>query len=117
MNVALADHIVRPARGGDHGQASGADPAASPLDRPLAGDGAGGNQPGPAHPTPARFVASIDFLKDEVFEICGALALCEALLIRAGLVAEARRVAAVFDVVESRLMEPQSAAAESASLS
>jgi hypothetical protein len=56
-------------------------------------------------------------LKDEVFEICGALALCEALLIRAGLVAEARRVAAVFDVVESRLMEPQSAAAESASLS
>ena len=34
---------------------------------------------------PARFAARVDFLKNEVFEICGALALAESLLARLGL--------------------------------
>ncbi len=36
-------------------------------------------------PPPARFAARVDFLKDEVFEICGALALAESVLTRLGL--------------------------------
>jgi hypothetical protein len=44
-------------------------------------------------------------LKDEVFEICGALALAESILARLGRTAEAAYVAAVFAVVEGRLVE------------
>jgi hypothetical protein len=57
-------------------------------------------------PTPARFAARVDFLKDEVFDICGALALGESLLKRFGMGAEAAHLAAVFDVVEGRLVAP-----------
>jgi hypothetical protein len=60
----------------------------------------------PAPPTPARFAARVDFLKDEVFEICGALALAESLLARLGLAKEAAYLAGVFDVVEGRLVGP-----------
>jgi hypothetical protein len=60
----------------------------------------------PAPPTPAHFAARVDFLKDEVFEICGALALAESLLVRLGLVGEAAYLAAVFEVVEERLVVP-----------
>ena len=50
--------------------------------------------------------ARVDFLKDEVFAICGALALGESLLQRLGLHDEAAHLGAVFDVVEGRLGEP-----------
>jgi hypothetical protein len=45
-------------------------------------------------------------LKDEVFEICGALALGESLLRRLGRDAEAAHLGALFDVVEARLVVP-----------
>jgi hypothetical protein len=45
-------------------------------------------------------------LKDEVFDICGALALGESLLKRLGMRAEAAHLAAVFEVVEGRLVAP-----------
>jgi hypothetical protein len=57
-------------------------------------------------PAPARFAPRVDFLKDEVFEICGALALAESLLARLGLPGEAAYLAEVFDVVEGRLVMP-----------
>jgi hypothetical protein len=61
-------------------------------------------------PAPARFAARVDFLKDEVFDICGALALGESLLKRLGMPAEAAHLAAVFEVVEGRLVAPASLA-------
>jgi hypothetical protein len=64
-------------------------------------------RPGEPPPTaPARFAARVDFLKDEVFEICGALALAESLLVRLGFPGEAAYLAEVFDVVEGRLVMP-----------
>jgi len=42
-------------------------------------------------------------VKEEVFEICAALALAETLLGRLGRRAEAAHLAALFDVVEGRL--------------
>ena len=49
-------------------------------------------------------------MKDEVAEICGALALAGALLRRLGLGSEAERLEALFGAVEGRLAETQSAA-------
>jgi hypothetical protein len=46
-------------------------------------------------------------LKEEVFEICGALALGESLLKHLGRPSEAAHLAAVFEVVEGRLVEPR----------
>jgi hypothetical protein len=46
------------------------------------------------------------FLKDEVFEICAALAMGESLLKRLGRRPEAAHLALVFDVVEGRLAAP-----------
>jgi hypothetical protein len=54
----------------------------------------------------SHFTARIDFLKDEVFDICGALALGESVLNRLGLHEEAAFLAAVFEVAEGRLGEP-----------
>ena len=62
--------------------------------------------PGEPPPSATRFAARVDFLKNEVFEICGALALAESLLTRLGLPGEAAYLATVFDVVEGRLVEP-----------
>jgi len=45
-------------------------------------------------------------VKEEVFEICGALALGESLLRRFGLRPEAAHLAAIFEVVEGRLVLP-----------
>jgi hypothetical protein len=45
-------------------------------------------------------------LRNEVFEICGALALAESLLARLGLSGEAAYLATVFAVVEGRLVQP-----------
>jgi hypothetical protein len=61
---------------------------------------------------------SVDFLKEEVAEICGALALGASLLRRLGLGAEASRLEALFGAVENRLTETQrqSAAAPSGSV-
>jgi hypothetical protein len=42
-------------------------------------------------------------LKDEVFDICGALALGESILTCLGMPDEAAHLGAVFDVVEGRL--------------
>jgi hypothetical protein len=54
-------------------------------------------------------------VKEEVFDICGALALGESLLRRLGMTAEADRVSALFDRVEARLSEAQPPAAGSSS--
>ena len=45
-------------------------------------------------------------MKDEVFDICGALALGESLLKYFGMQNEAAHLAAVFDIVEGRLVVP-----------
>jgi hypothetical protein len=54
------------------------------------------------------FAPQVNFLKDEVFDICGALALGESLFNRLGLTNEAAYLSSVFGVVEGRLIEPLS---------
>jgi len=54
-------------------------------------------------PTPAVLRPSVRYAKDEVIEVCGALALAEVVLSRLGRPVEAARMAAVFDLVEGRL--------------
>ena len=46
-------------------------------------------------------------MKDEVFVICGALALAESLLIRLGRCGEAAHLAAIFEEVEGRLCDEE----------
>jgi hypothetical protein len=113
VSAALADHNVRPARGDDHGQACGGELEQSVASSTQRGDrrdrlvGAGRRLSSASPPpTPARFAARVDFLKDEVFDICGALALGESLLNHLGLRSEAAHLAAVFDSVEARLVVP-----------
>ena len=60
--------------------------------------GAGGEPPAPVAIRPW-----VRYPKDDVFEVCGALALAEALLDRYGHREEAAHMAAVFDVVEAGL--------------
>jgi hypothetical protein len=61
-------------------------------------------------PTPLS-PPSIDFLRDEVADICGALALGSSLLRRLGLGAEAVRFESLYGAVAARLAEgPQSSA-------
>jgi hypothetical protein len=55
---------------------------------------------------PARFAARVELLKAEAFEVCGALALGESILRRLRLHGEAAQLAAVFEVVEGRLVGP-----------
>jgi hypothetical protein len=52
---------------------------------------------------PLRLRPWVRYDKEEVFEICGALALAETLLTRLGREVEASRMAVVFDLVEGRL--------------
>ena len=85
MTALSTPHLVRPARGRDHGQANGEEHA--PVVR-------------------VKFADCIRFPKEEIFEACGALALCESLLITQGFVAEAAQVAEIFDRVEARLVGP-----------
>jgi hypothetical protein len=106
----LAHHRVEPARGEDHGQADGPRDEGRVAQSVRLGDsgrrfGDRGRQlvgasPGTGAP---HFRARIDFLKDDVFEICGALALAETLLHRLGRHEEAAHLGEVFDVVEGRL--------------
>lgn len=58
---------------------------------------------GPAAPQRLRLGSWVPYPKEEVFEICGALALAEVLLARLGRQAEASRMATVFDLVEAGL--------------
>ena len=55
-------------------------------------------------PQPVRLGPWVRFRKDEVFEICGALALAEAVLARSGHEVEAARMASVFELVEGGLV-------------
>jgi hypothetical protein len=108
VSVALADH---------HDELAGSDRGDGPCagacgGRPGDVDGCVDGPPplrrrGPpaAHPITAE--PPIDFLRDEVVEICGALALGGTLLRRLGLGAEAERLEALFDAVEGRLAERQ----------
>jgi hypothetical protein len=109
VSVALADHHDELAgsgcRGGPCAGACGSQPA-------EAGGGVDGSPAarrraaGPAA-LPGAPGAAIDFLRDEVAEICGALALGGTLLRRLGLGPEAERLEALFDAVEGRLAECQ----------
>jgi hypothetical protein len=76
----------------------------------LPGGSAPGHGDGDLAAAPARFAARIAFLKEEVFDICAALALGESLLIRLGMLPEAAHLAEVFSVVEGRLAAPQASA-------
>jgi hypothetical protein len=58
---------------------------------------------------------SIDFLRDEVADICGALALGGSLLRRLGLGAEAMRLESLYGAVAARLAEDDYASAASSS--
>ncbi len=58
---------------------------------------------GPELPQRLRIGSWVPYPKEEVFEICGALALAEVLLTRLGRQSEASRMAAVFDLVEAGL--------------
>jgi hypothetical protein len=121
VSVTLADHLNRPIRGHGHGQAHDPEIASAPagVEHPRGGSRHGHDQleRDDASAAPARFAARVDFLKEEVFEICGALALGEALLTRLGLAREAAHLATVFAVVESRLVVPQASAASAPALS
>jgi hypothetical protein len=66
--------------------------ALPPIQRPRA-----------ARSCPSASGSWVSFEKEEVFEICGALALAEVLLARLGRQAEASRMATVFDLVEAGL--------------
>jgi hypothetical protein len=54
-------------------------------------------------PTPVRIAEHVCYPKQEIFEVCGALALAEAMLRRLGRPVDAARMAAVFEVVEGGL--------------
>jgi hypothetical protein len=117
VSADLVAHLDQPARGDDHGQADGAQRA-----HPLAESIWPGDSEGRGRNDGRRLVASsrraratpfspqVNFLKDEVFDICGALALGESLCNRLGLSNEAAYLSTVFGVVEGRLIEPSSAA-------
>lgn len=86
---------LRPARGGGIlGPGRGAPGAARPAG---AHHGHGGG------PEPVRLRPWVRYRKEEVYEICGALALAEALLARSGRREDAARMAAVFALAEGGL--------------
>jgi hypothetical protein len=117
VSADLVAHFIQPARGHDHGQADGshrAHPLAEsirPSDIPGRGIDHGCRLVDTARSARAtHFAPRVNFLKGEVFDICGALALGESLFNRLGLTNEAAYLARVFDVVEGRLIEPLSPA-------
>ncbi|HVX20219.1 MAG TPA: hypothetical protein VHB02_02615 [Acidimicrobiales bacterium] len=120
MTGGAADGIVRPAPlvagrpGGVVAPVAGAD-LAGPGRGSAGGRGGDGgrrsvggrlaatDRGGAGSPPPARLRPSVCYTKDEVIEVCGALALAEVVLARLGCRVEADRMAAVFDLVEGRL--------------
>ena len=72
----------------------------------VCGAGVSAGLPGPLTPP------SIDFLRDEVADICGALALGGSLLRRLGLGAEATRFESLYGAVAARLAEDGQSSAE-----
>jgi hypothetical protein len=116
VSVALADHHDGVAgdrrsrlrdgpRGGRFGDAGSNDSAPR----------GGGCRAAAASAGPAASGPPVAFFRDEIVEICGALALGGTLLRRLGLDNEAERLEALFGAVERRLAQSQSAAAFSAS--
>ncbi len=113
MSADLVAPFIQPVRGDDHGQAVGSR-RAHPLAESLGhGDSQGRDfDHGGRFVDPARgaratpFAPHVTFLKDEVFDICGALALGESVFTRLGLSDEATYLATVFDLVERRLVDP-----------
>ena len=104
VSVALADRHRGLA--GSHVRRGGPDGAPGDRCDRCGGDRAGSGERGaPAAPLPGAPGPPIDFLKDEVVEICGALALGGSLLRRLGLCAEAARLEELFGAVEERLAE------------
>jgi hypothetical protein len=71
----------------------------------LGGSDAAVRVDGCATVRPARLRPWASYPKEEIVEICGALALAESALARLGRPAEAAHVAAVFDMVEGRLIQ------------
>jgi hypothetical protein len=59
--------------------------------------------PATGEPEPVRLRQWVRYRRDEVYEICAALALAEALLAGAGRPQDAARMAAVFRMVEGGL--------------
>ena len=53
----------------------------------------------------ARFAAAIVLTKREAFGVCEAIAEAERVLLRSGHAPEAARLAAVFELVEARLVD------------
>ena len=99
------------AGGGERGGGSAVGRGDAPGDRCDRGCGGAGSRDGGAGGAPGPGTAGppIDFVRDEVAEICGALALGGSLLRRLGLGAEAARLEALFGAVEERLAESQRA--------
>jgi hypothetical protein len=59
---------------------------------------------GPSRESAARFATAIVLTKREAFEMCEAIAESERVLLRSGHAPEAARLAAIFELVESRLV-------------
>ncbi len=68
----------------------------------------------PGSPSPLQFHAHVVFAKEDVFEVCGALALAEAVLRRCGRPLEAARMGEVFSLAEAGLAGPAPLAQEPA---
>lgn len=82
------------------------DPGAQCLVADARAGGSGRSRRGARMPVPAaplRIPAWACYAKDEVFDLCDALARAERVLIEAGRVDEAARVAIAFDVLEAGL--------------
>lgn len=80
-----------------------------PVEPPVQGRPPGTAIPGtaipgdPEVPQRLRLGSWVHYRKEEIFEVCGALALAEVLLAGRGRQAEASRMATVFDLVEGGL--------------
>jgi hypothetical protein len=72
---------------------------------------------GDPSPETARFGERASFLKEEVYDVCSALALSESVLRQIGLLSEADYLGVVFDLVEGRLAQAQPSAESPSALS
>ncbi len=58
----------------------------------------------PVGPNPIGFPSTVEYRKEEVFQVCGALALAETILNQVGKNVEAAHLASIFDLVEEGLI-------------